>query len=165
MASFKPWMRHTCMYQVCHRFAILHAFLRKKTQRFRDFSAGLWWKTPAYVLETPTRYVQIEVRRHKARYHLLRNIFSLLPLIVGRMWDYEMWGRGFDPPRLSRKKKKKKGIPHVQEPVKLTHLKTTMRAIRSLQIAQLPKKSRGKIGYWVSYLIGVPDIIWEICQV
>ena len=45
-------------------------------------------------------------------------------------------------------KRKKKGFSHVQEPVKLNHIKTTMRATRSLQVTPIPKS---RIGYWVSH--------------
>ena len=34
---------------------------------------------------------------------------------------------------------RKKGLSHVKEPVKLNHLKTTMRAIRSFQVTPIPK--------------------------
>ena len=61
------------------------------------------------------------------------------------------------------KRKKKERFSHVQEPVKLNQLKTLMRAIRSLQVTPIPKKSEVKMD--TGYLIGVPDIIWEICQV
>ena len=60
-------------------------------------------------------------------------------------------------------KRKKKRFSHVQEPVKLSHLKTTMRAIRSLQVTPLAKKSDAKLD--TGYLIRVPDVLWEIRQV
>ena len=51
-----------------------------------------------------------------------------------------------------------------QAPVKLNQLKTTMRAIRSLQVTPMPKTPEVKFG--TGDLIRVPDIItWEICQV
>ena len=58
---------------------------------------------------------------------------------------------------------KKKGLSHVQVPVRLNHLKTTMRAIRSLQVTPIPRKSEVKLD--TGHFIGVPGIIWEICQV
>ena len=57
----------------------------------------------------------------------------------------------------------KKRFPHVQEPAKLNCLKTSMRAVRSLQVTPISKISEAKLD--TGYLIGVPDIIWEICQV
>ena len=45
-------------------------------------------------------------------------------------------------------KRKKKGFSDVQEPVKLNHLKTTMRAMRSLQVTPIPKS---RTGYWASH--------------
>ena len=44
-----------------------------------------------------------------------------------------------------KKKRKKKGFSHVQEPVQLNHLKTTMRAIRLL--LQVIPITKGRIGY------------------
>ena len=58
--------------------------------------------------------------------------------------------------------KKKGGIYHVQEPVKLTHLETTqkgtMGAVRSLHTESGTEKSEVKRGYSRS-LIGVPDLL------
>ena len=55
------------------------------------------------------------------------------------------------------------GPYHVQESSKLNHIKTTMRAIRSLQITLIAKKSEVKLD--TGYLTGVPDIIWGKRQV
>ena len=45
--------------------------------------------------------------------------------------------------------------------VKLTHLETTMRAMRSLKI-----QSNNEKPHWIlANLIGVPDVIWGICLV
>ena len=62
-------------------------------------------------------------------------------------------------PVKKKKRKKREVFSYVQEAVKLTHSKTTMRAIRSLQVTPIPKKSEVKLD--TGYLIGVPDIIWE----
>ena len=60
--------------------------------------------------------------------------------------------------------KKKEGLSHIfQEPVKLNHLKTAMRAIRSLQDTPIPKKLEVELD--TGYVLGVPDIIREICHV
>ena len=61
-----------------------------------------------------------------------------------------------------RQRKKKKGFSHVQEPVKLNHLKTTMRAMYRIIASH---SNPEKVALDTGYLIGVPDIIWEICQV
>ena len=53
--------------------------------------------------------------------------------------------------------KRKKVFAHVQEPVTPNHLKTTIRAIRSLTVTPIPK-----IALNTGYLLGVLDIIWEI---
>ena len=51
----------------------------------------------------------------------------------------------FDPRRLSRKKSKNKAKSHVEEPVTLNHLKTTMREIRSLRVIPIRKRSEAKL--------------------
>ena len=58
--------------------------------------------------------------------------------------------------------RKKKGFSHVQEPVKLNHFKTTMRAMYRIIASD---SSTEKVALDTGYVIGVPDIIWEICQV
>ena len=45
-------------------------------------------------------------------------------------------------------KRKRRGLSHVQEPVKLDDLRTTVRAIRPLHVTPIPKS---RIGYWVSH--------------
>ena len=60
------------------------------------------------------------------------------------------------------KKEKKEGFSHVQEPVKLNHLKTTMRAMYRIIASH---SNTEKVALDTGYLIGVPGIIWEICQV
>ena len=44
--------------------------------------------------------------------------------------------------------KNEKRFSHVQEPVKLNHLKATLRAARSLQVTPILKS---RIRYWVSH--------------
>ena len=63
----------------------------------------------------------------------------------------EVRGVRFSPPSLKTgTKKQKRGISHVQEPVKLTHLKNTqqgtMRAMRSLHTEPSTDKSEVKLG-------------------
>ena len=57
--------------------------------------------------------------------------------------------------------RKKKGFSHVQ-PVKLNHLKTTMRAMYRIIASH---SNTEEVALDTGYLIGVPDIIWEVCQV
>ena len=58
------------------------------------------------------------------------------------------------------RKRKKKGFFHVQEPAKLNHLKTMMRAMYRIIASH---SNTEKVALDTGYLIGVPDIIWEIC--
>ena len=61
------------------------------------------------------------------------------------------------------RKRKKKGFSHVvQEPVKLNHLKTTIRAMYRIIASH---SNPEKVALDTGCLIGVPDIIWAICQV
>ena len=59
-------------------------------------------------------------------------------------------------------RKRTKGFSHGQEPVKLNHLKTTMRAMYRIIASH---SNTEKVALDTGYLIGVSDIIWEIFQV
>ena len=61
-----------------------------------------------------------------------------------------------------RKRRQKKGFSHVQEPVKLNHLKRTMGTIYRIIASH---SNTEEVALDTGYLIGVADIIWEICQV
>ena len=55
------------------------------------------------------------------------------------------------------KRKKRDFLMFIQKPIKLDHLRTTVRAIRSLQVMPIPKKFEVKNWILGIYLIGVPD--------
>ena len=63
------------------------------------------------------------------------------------------------------KKKKKRGFSHVQEPVKLNHLKNNDESKNVYDRIIASHSNPEKVALDTGYLIGVPDIIWEICQV
>ena len=61
-----------------------------------------------------------------------------------------------------RKKKKKKGLSRAQEPVKFNHLKTTTGVMYRIIASH---SNTEKVAFDTGDVIGVPDIIWKICQV
>ena len=62
-----------------------------------------------------------------------------------------------------KRRRKKQGFSDVQKPVKLNHLKTTMRAKYRI-IASHSNTEKVALDTGYRYLIGVPDIIWKIGQ-
>ena len=72
---------------------------------------------------------------------------------------------GSIPTVIPTKEKRQNGISHVQEPVKLTHRLENNDESNTI-IAKSPQYRKiGEVKSDTGNLIGVPEIIWEICQV
>ena len=82
------------------------------------------------------------------------------------MWDYEQWGLWFDPHRLSRKMKKKRGENLMFKNLSHSpHLKQRWGRHVHCKVTPIPNSRRRYNCILAGNLIGVPDIIWEICRV